>query len=166
MGLEKTNKANLCGYCGLYCGACFIRKVHQTGDRKYIPPRWSFIEQPDCECLGCRSNQVFGGCNYCPIRMCAQERMVDHCNICSHYACELFESLEQKRLPHHFLGVRSLSFLNTQEVEKWLIIQEQRWKCPICGHPCTHWEALCEKCGNKLINCEEEAFNLGMLKHK
>lgn len=88
-------------FCGLDCGQCPAFLAHMQDDQELrgkTAQEWSRIygsniQSDDVNCTGCLGNGVqFPWCSTgCPIRICAMERHVSSCGVCSGYPCERVE---------------------------------------------------------------------------
>jgi len=97
-------------YCGLYCENCAVKvkvepaakvlfdEMKKAGFEEvinYIPGGdgfWLFLKGMaiDGVCVSCRDGSGDPGCS---IRICAKDRGVDMCVMCSDYPCEKIEDL-------------------------------------------------------------------------
>ena len=86
-------------YCGLLCSHCnaYRATVEDDADlRQKTAAQWSKmfgadIRADDINCLGCRSEVLFGHCHSCDIRRCSLEKNHDHCSACDSFECEKLE---------------------------------------------------------------------------
>jgi len=93
-------------YCGLECNSCPIHLATLERDEfRKKTMRESIVEQcykhygmnlqfkDITDCDGCRANtgRLFSGCLNCEIRKCANEKNIESCAFCSHYACEILK---------------------------------------------------------------------------
>lgn len=160
---------NLAGYCGLYCGGCDIYRLHKDSVESGRKAEWAELPErlrknlpfkpSEIVCQGCRSDVVFGGCRWCPMRACARKRAdVTFCTDCSRYPCFRFKvfrviawltSLE-KKLPHQKSKRINLERIRCVGMETWLAEQEQEWRCPDCQTRFSWYSSTCGKCGREL----------------
>jgi len=91
-------------FCGLDCFKCpaFLATKNDSDEqRKEVADLWSKQHQVEItpesiNCEGCLSNGIlFGHCQVCEIRKCAQEKGVENCAHCSDYACGKLEPIFQ-----------------------------------------------------------------------
>jgi hypothetical protein len=66
--------------------------------RKKTAEEWSKqynadIKAEDINCLGCKSEVLFGHCNVCEIRKCAIGKSLDNCSKCSSFSCDQLEGI-------------------------------------------------------------------------
>ena len=98
-------------YCGLYCGHCYSRthiaptaralkqQMQAQGFETFGPYMPDYTEFRrfmdtliDAEgCPGCRQE---GGSPACTMRVCAREKQVEACPLCSEYPCDKFSWLK------------------------------------------------------------------------
>jgi hypothetical protein len=144
-------------YCGLYCGACEIVNAKTDEDKKrvisifksFIPGWHATPEQ--LHCSGCKTDDVFVNCATCPIRPCAQSKKVEFCTECEDYPCEKnkFMKTISNQLPNlkHVKIIESnQNFIQDHGVDKWLVDQEAKWKCPKCGTTFSWYADECQNC--------------------
>ena len=89
---------NNVAYCGIVCSECPTFLATQADDdsqRAEVAKQWSKlfnmeIQPKDINCDGCLSNsgKLFGHCQVCQIRNCAQEKDMANCAHCGEYACD------------------------------------------------------------------------------
>jgi hypothetical protein len=139
---------NLLGVCGLYCGSCSHYKVSQPEGETFLKIKRK--EDPLFEkCYGCRSKKTTTYCSDCDIRSCAETKNILHCGLCKSYPCEKIKEFQMDGKAHHVVVLDNLEHLKTTTPEKWLIEQEEIWKCK-CGAKYSWYEATCLKCGSRL----------------
>lgn len=82
--------------CGIDCAACPVYVATSRNDdqlRLRTASQWSTelnmeIKASELNCLGCRSDLVYGHCQRCEIRTCDQVRAEENCSDCSAYPCD------------------------------------------------------------------------------
>jgi hypothetical protein len=90
--------SEIIAYCGLLCNECpaYIATVQndyalkeKTAEkwRAYKPD----IKAEDINCLGCKSDIVFGHCRGCEIRACGSEKLLENCGECTSFSCDKLE---------------------------------------------------------------------------
>ncbi len=93
----------LYAYCGINCSECPTFIATQNDDdqkRSKVASQWSKWFQlkltvKDINCDGCKETgkRLFGHCQQCPIRKCAQKNKIDSCAYCSDYPCDKLNEL-------------------------------------------------------------------------
>lgn len=158
---------NCDSYCGLYCGACDVMHACKTGEKDRFAAFWTesrlrsineaqgiTIEEDDLQlkCHGCKSDTVFINCRACEIKKCARSRSVEHCSECSEYPCKIFLGMKdgEKVLPHIKSKQGNLEAIKESGIDRWLIEQEDKWKCPECQTPFAWYSTHCSNCGRNL----------------
>jgi hypothetical protein len=89
------------GYCGLLCNNCDAYKATVGNDnelREKTADEWRKAFNPDIKaedinCLGCKSDVVFGYCKVCEIRACSSEKSLENCGSCSSFSCDKVEGI-------------------------------------------------------------------------
>ena len=132
------DKKYIC-YCGLYCENCAVKvkvapaakalfqEMKKAGFEEIIPmipggeAFWPFLKgmAEDGVCSSCRDGSGNPGC---AVRICAKEKDVEMCALCSSYPCEQFAA--------YFAGYPGLrqdnDLLRIQGMEAWAKLQDDR----------------------------------------
>jgi hypothetical protein len=139
------------GPCGIYCGAC---------------PSYNR------SCRGCGSEDVDQKRKSkwaCKIRTCCfGKKNLEFCFQCGEFPCgeyrrKLVDSHPgdaRFRYRHEVMG--SLDRIRTIGVERWLVEQEEKWRCPQCGGVVRFYVYRCPDCGHdqtRSDNVPEEGGN-------
>lgn len=95
--------SDIIAYCGLLCNECPAYKATLHNDnelREETAKEWSKmnnadIKAEDINCLGCKSDLVFGYCKVCEIRACSSGKSLETCAGCDSYGCDKVEAVLQ-----------------------------------------------------------------------
>ena len=136
-------------YCGLYCGACFVMRLNESGNLEEGAQKWN-VKPEDVLCDGCKTDVRFIGCRECQFRDCAESKGINFCFECNEYPCKGFSNLPIDQLPHLVSMQENSEYIKKRGRDFWLKAQKQRWTCPQCGEKFSWYEQKCEKCGNRL----------------
>jgi len=89
---------NEIAYCGMNCGSCPVYTATQANDdeaREKAAAIFSNLFKTEIpasaiNCDGCRSlsGEIFGHCQTCEVRQCAQEKNSESCALCNDYSCK------------------------------------------------------------------------------
>jgi hypothetical protein len=128
--------------CGMNCGICaaYLRK------RK--------------PCPGCRmpENEKPPTRVYCKIKNCDLFRGGEtvFCYECQIMPCDRLKHLDKRyRTRYDMSMVENLAYIRRNGLGKFLIGEQQKWKCTKCGGViCVH-SKLCNNCGYKINRMEE-----------
>ncbi len=146
MTSEKLLNNELIAYCGLYCGACSFKVGYDENDRAHIeciPDKYEkFRHMPLLFCPGCRLDNQCGGCD---IKDCAEEKKLDDCSQCDQFPCQKLRAFNNDGIPHHSESIANLKKLRQIGPEKWITLQEKRWKCG-CGTRYSWYLKRCKTC--------------------
>lgn len=142
-------------YCGLYCGGCELFQATQNGTLDELGKKRD-MKAYELECYGCKSVRTSVYCSNCKIKLCASGRKVEFCYRCDEYPCKSLLKFNNPKYLHKCLAMKNLERIRDQGLEKWLDEQKDRWSCPECNTKYSYYADLCQKCGAKLYNCEDE----------
>ncbi|MCX7773567.1 MAG: DUF3795 domain-containing protein [Clostridia bacterium] len=95
--------SEMLAYCGLLCNDCPAYVATMNNDqalREKTADEWRKMFNPDVKaedinCLGCKSDVVYGYCQVCEIRACSKEKEMDHCGKCESFSCSKVEGILQ-----------------------------------------------------------------------
>lgn len=128
--------------CGLYCGACSSKLLHDKamGDNELKDFQ---VEYQDSPCAGCAS-----GVNPdCEFVICNQTHGTQCCAFCAEFPCPMIIKFSQDEWAHHIDVIDNLKRIKEIGIDAWLAEQKQQWSCPQCGSR-THWyQSKCCHCG-------------------
>lgn len=130
---KVTEKAQLAGVCGIFCGSCPQYPRH---------------------CHGCLSDHVAAHCKVCAndFRDCAAQKDVVWCFQCDQFPCmQLTAFLDthwENGISHHVDCIEHLHRMREIGVEGWVDEAFARATCPGCGTVRPWNESACP-CGHK-----------------
>jgi hypothetical protein len=140
--------------CGLYCGVCRIRFATEAEDLGYLKrlariyarrfPEIASASPDELLCDGCLSNRRFVFCRQCAIRDCTRQKGYQGCHECPDFPCSLIDSFPMpvgKRVIQ-----RSIPYWRAHGTERWIQSEEDRYRCPECGHRLFRGARQCECC--------------------
>ncbi len=136
-------------FCGLYCGACSVRRFGETGRADGFVSCLGGVPADEITCSGCRSASVYAGCRACPLRDCASAKGVSRCADCAEYPCQPYVMWQRAGtlLPHVREARESLATIRQDGLDAWLAAQRARWSCPSCGSILSWYARECGACG-------------------
>ena len=146
-------------YCGLYCGSCEICLMNEIGKIKEKAKEWD-MNLSEVKCFGCKTNQNSIYCIDCDIKLCAKSKNIEFCHECDEFPCSRISDFRNDKYPHHSVVLKNLKIIKEKGLNSWLNEQKKRWKCPQCGTRFTWYNEICNECGEKLFNCEQEEKQL------
>jgi len=145
----------LAAVCGLYCGACALYRARRDDN----PQRLRAILQASTErrnapedeiqCDGCLGGgSLTPYCRNCKMRLCAEGKPgVTRCSDCSDFPCNMITDFNNDGMRHHAEALENLRHMQETGPEKWIIEQEERWRCPECRAQVHWYERTCYSCG-------------------
>lgn len=91
--------------CGMMCTKCPVYRATQANDdaaRDQVVEQWTkqygmSLTRGDINCDGCKadSGRLFGHCQKCSMRSCADEKSLSSCALCTDYPCKDLEAFHQ-----------------------------------------------------------------------
>ena len=141
----------LAAVCGLYCGACGVYRARRDNNAKrleYVLKAWN-MPQDEAQCDGCLGGGALTPyCRDCKMRQCAAQKPgVIRCGDCPDFPCSLITDFNNDGMRHHAEAIKNLKHLSAIGAEKWIVEQEERWRCPECGARMHWYERSCYSCG-------------------
>ncbi|UCE36450.1 MAG: DUF3795 domain-containing protein [Thermoplasmata archaeon] len=149
---------NLIGRCGLYCGTCRIYRAYMDSEKLQKEFAKEFKCSPEeVFCEGCQKlddrgwdKEKYWGSN-CKIVKCLNKKRLDFCYECNEYdTCKKFDKFHSICLK---IGINlrdNLVMIKNGNIDEWMELEIERWKCPNCGKPISVDLKNCHWCGNKL----------------
>ena len=137
-------------FCGIYCGACSVRRFDETGRADGFVSCLADIPEDEIACSGCRSASPYAGCQVCTLRDCATAKGLGRCVDCAEYPCPSYASWQKAGtlLPHVREARVSLETIRREGLDAWLAAQRARWACRSCGSPLSWYARECGACGH------------------
>lgn len=129
---------NLAAPCGMYCGSC----------RHYLARENGLLKEKGLKtgCEGCRARNK--NCAFIK-KSCSRIRKdIRFCSECNDFPCENLSKLNRRYVDKYGVSLTD-NLLRIKDIgaEKWLIEQQDKWKCPRCGGTiCVH-DDECYGCG-------------------
>ncbi|MFN8254101.1 MAG: DUF3795 domain-containing protein [Bacteroidales bacterium] len=134
---KQLNIFEMIAPCGMNCRICFGH----------------FREKKKCP--GCRERDAYesGYGRKCIIRSCPvlKDKDLIYCSDkCDKYPCLRLKNLDKRyRTKYGMSMIENLGNIKNHGVEKFVELEQKRWKCPECGELlCVH-RFFCLKCGAK-----------------
>ncbi|MDQ7094798.1 DUF3795 domain-containing protein [Desulfosporosinus sp. PR] len=137
----------LIAYCGLYCGACSFKVGFEENNKdhvRHMPSMYDKYKNQSLQfCPGCRlENQ----CGDCAVRDCARNKKIEYCSLCSDFPCKKLLDFNGDGKPHHAEAIENLSLLKDIGEEKWLVMQNRKWRCEKCNSRFSWYLKRCVRC--------------------
>jgi hypothetical protein len=131
------------GYCGVYCGACPNMLATKAGK----------IDEAR-QCYGCKSEKPTGFCATCGIKACALCKGYEFCDQCDDLiTCELMHKfVSDTQYPYGQCVLKNMQMIQKEGLEKWLDLQDKRWRCKNCGAAHSWYEETCRQCGQTIAS--------------
>jgi len=134
--------------CGLYCGVCAVLIAHRAGNEKFkerLVSVYGVSSPEDIRCGGCLSEDRFFYCQVCPIRDCCAGKGIEGCHQCDDFPCGLIDNFP---LPvGKKVIMRAIPAWREHGTQKWVEMEEERYRCPACGAPLFRGAKRCRACG-------------------
>ena len=120
--------------CGMNCGLC----IGHIREKK--------------KCLGCRANDAYKSSygRECYIRNCQilKNNNWKYCSDkCEKYPCARLKNLDKRyRTRYGMSMIENLSSIEKNGLEVFLKMEEEKWKCTVCGFGLSVHRDLCLNC--------------------
>jgi predicted RNA-binding Zn-ribbon protein involved in translation (DUF1610 family) len=147
--MENINK-DLLAPCGLYCGVCAIFIAHRDNNEKFkkalLPVYKMFAKSiDDIACTGCLSEGiVFPVCQSCPIKKCTNKRELEGCFECDDWPCKYITNFPIQKAKN--VMMRTIPTWREMGTQKFVELEEERYRCPECGNQLFRGVRKCNKC--------------------
>ena len=149
-----NTKKDLLAPCGLYCGVCRIYAATQNNDLAYLRrlariyarrfPTLDAATAEDLLCDGCLSARRSVTCRECSIRGCTQQKELQGCHQCSDFPCTFIDAFPMEVGKQVIL--RAVPYRRTHTTEGWVLAEEKRYVCPLCGEKLFRGAKECPHC--------------------
>ena len=145
--------------CGLYCGVCRLHLATQDDDRTLLgrlakiyarrspthsSPELAPLTADDLLCDGCQSGRRSVLCRHCSIRECVGAKGLLGCYQCPDFPCALVDEFPVPVGKKVIL--RAIPFWREHGTEEWILAEEKRYKCPVCGGRLYRGAQRCPHC--------------------
>ncbi len=124
--------------CGMNCGICSGYLAREY-DLKKQGIRKSY-------CAGCRPR----GKNCAFMKKSCEKLgngLVKYCYECAEFPCRRLKHLDKRyRTNYHMSNIENLEYIRDKGIEKFLIKEAEKWRCPQCGGTISCHSGLCFKC--------------------
>ena len=146
-------KLELLAPCGLYCGVCAIYMASRDNNDKMKGKLANAygVAPEQIECKGCMSDQKFVFCQVCGVRTCVTAKNYDGCHQCSEFPCKLIDDFPVPVGKKVIL--RSVPERKKLGTEKWVLEEENRYRCIHCNEPLFRGARRCGNC-KELVEIE------------
>lgn len=99
-------------------------------------------------CMSTDSNKV-DHCMVCRIRNC-DKLLTAYCFNCDDYPCDKIRHLDKRyRGKYHMSMIDNLNYIKVNSLDKFLLMEANKWTCKSCGAILTCHRDNCLKCGAK-----------------
>ncbi|WP_214019586.1 DUF3795 domain-containing protein [Methanoculleus sp.] len=123
--------------CGVYCGACpsFGKGCRGCGSENRKQRRTS---KWNCKIRRC----------------CFEEKGLALCSQCTDFPCRLTDKLQRSYPGNERFRYRHEIYENLREIQRqgldaWLLGEEEKRRCPICGKTIVFYHYRCPACGHE-----------------
>jgi hypothetical protein len=108
-------------------------------------PELAPLAAADLLCDGCLSARRSGLCRHCSIRECALGRGLEGCHECERFPCTMIDEFPVPVGRQVIL--RAVPYRRAHRTGAWMLAEEERYRCPECGHSLFRGAARCSGCG-------------------
>ncbi len=148
---DEELDATLAAPCGLYCGSCSIFRAYFDRDHEKLEvlAKTFSCSKDEVHCSGCRTEPKFCWSGDCEFKTCTAEKGVKFCYECSEYPCERMNSFVESA-PHHRVVLENFSRMKEVGWRKWLMEQDEKWRCGVCRAKLDSYDTTCPACGSQV----------------
>jgi hypothetical protein len=137
--------------CGMNCGIC-SGYLALKNDVKSRGVRMTY-------CTGCRprNKQCAFLKKRCETLLNGQ---VQYCYECESYPCERLRHIDKRYFLSAFRMsmIENLEYIKEHGIEKFLMREEQKWKCPECGGVISCHNGICYSCGLEKLKNKKKIY--------
>ncbi len=148
--MNAVNDSMLVAPCGMNCALC-ASYIAQKNDLKTKGVRMPY-------CIGCRPRNK--QCSFIKKR-CSKllKGEVAFCYDCADFPCHNLEAIDARYSSRYRMSmVENLRFIKTQGMEKFLKMQQEKWKCPTCGGLICCHNGLCFNCDLEKLKSKKQVY--------
>ena len=148
--MGKQFSADLVAPCGMDCNVCsgYLAMLH---DMRSKGIRLSY-------CKGCRPRDK--KCAFlkksCPHLL---KHSVTYCYECKDYPCERLKQIDTRYKTFFRMSLlENLSSIKKNGIEKFLRVEEEKWRCPTCGGVICCHNGLCFQCDSDRLRNKSQMY--------
>jgi hypothetical protein len=148
--MNAVNDSVLIAPCGMNCALC-ASYIAQKNDLKTKGIRMPY-------CAGCRPRNK--QCSFIKKR-CSKllTGEVVFCYECADFPCNNLKAIDARYSSRYRMSmVENLHFINVQGMEKFLKMQQEKWKCPTCGGLICCHNGLCFNCDLEKLKAKKKVY--------
>ena len=144
----------LVGRCGLYCGACGIYRGYRDQGELLdeLSAKWN-IPKEKIRCEGCSALTPDCWGTGCKIVECLNGKGYGFCDDCQQFrekTCDKYENVASRYLKRGEDVRAELGCISEMGSERWLHVQDLRWRCRECSAPISVHASKCYHCGSPI----------------
>ena len=120
--MSESFKEELIAPCGMNCGICIGFFGYAVNGRKR-----------KIKCIGCRPRDK--SCAFVK-KQCEKltKKEVEYCYECNDFPCEVLKKLDRRyREKYEMSMIENLEYIQKNGINKFVVKERKRWKCPKCG---------------------------------
>ena len=136
--------------CGMNCGICsgYLALKNDVKSRGARIPY----------CAGCRPR----GKNCAFMKKSCEllgEGKVQFCYECEEFPCRRLKGLDKRyQANYHMNMIENLTYIKEHGIQKFLMREEQKWKCPECGGVICCHNGICFSCGLEKLKNKKKIY--------
>lgn len=135
---DINRKTDLIAPCGMNCSLCI---AYQFREHDLNKRGFHRTYCPGCIPRGKNCTHMADSCQL------LAKGLVRFCYECESYPCRRLKALDKRyRLKYHMSMIENLDYIRANGVEKFLEIQQDKWKCSKCDSMICCHNGLCMHC--------------------
>ncbi len=156
LGENCAMSVKLISKCGIYCGACYVYRAFKDGGKLLeITAEKLGVPKEEIRCNGCLGSveDIWRMCKKCQFRDCLRERGLAFCYECPEFensTCAKYESAREFTSKRGENIREALERIKAGDADRWLMEQDERWRCTTCSGSIYWTEKICHHCGKPI----------------
>ncbi len=136
--------------CGMNCGICrgYLAFTHQVKSKGIRMPYCTGCRQRDKQCafLKKKCHLLSGG-------------DIKYCYECHDFPCERLRHLDIRyKTLFRMSMIENLEYIEENGMERFLVKEQEKWKCPQCGELICCHNGICFHCGLDKLKSKKKRY--------
>ena len=136
-------KEELIAPCGMNCAICsgYLAYKHDIKNKGIRMPYCTGCRPRDKQCAFLKKR--------CELLITGK---VEYCYKCSNFPCENLSHIDKRYRNHYKMSmIENLECIRDSGIDRLLVNEEEKWKCPQCGGVICCHNGICYDCGLDIL---------------